>query len=383
MFDIEGGQALSEARHEAVYEYVSKAVNSGEFSGQRRLPTDLQLAEKFDVSRPTVARAMKRLQQEGLITRKAGSGTFVNPSREKPSGSFGLIIPELGNSEIFEPMYSQMAREAQECGFNLLLGDSGHIDQDHYERGRGAFSVERVIETCQRFVDEGVAGVFFVPMAGSTDSRDSDRRVLEMLKRRHTPVVLIDRDTAVFPDRSSYDLVAVDHIRGQFMATQHLLDLGRRRMLFVQEEGSMDSLERRISGFQLALVRAGLPYDQACVRKGALTDPGFIESIVSTSGLDAIVCENDVIAAQIIDGLERHGLRVPEDCSVVGFNDVNYSRLFRIPLTSVRQPCAEIGAVAVRMMNSRLINPQLPGRSTSIAPKLIVRDSCGATARDS
>lgn len=369
---------MSEARHEVVYEHVSKAINSGEFSAQKRLPTDLELAAKFDVSRPTVARAMKRLQLEGLIIRKAGSGTFVNTFRDKPSGSFGLIIPELGNSEIFEPMYSQMAREAQGCGFNLLLGDSGHVGRDRYERGRSAFSVDRVISTCQRFVDEGVAGVFFVPMAGSTDSRDSDRRVLAMLERRHTPVVLLDRDTALFPDRSSYDLVAVDHIRGQFMATQHLLDLGRRRMLFVQEEGSLDSLERRISGFQLALLRAGLPYDNTCIRKGVLTDSDFIESIVSTSGLDAIVCENDVVAAQMIDGLTRHGLNVPHDCSVVGFNDVNYSRLFRIPLTSVRQPCAEIGAVAVRMMQSRLVNPKLPGRSTFIAPKLIVRDSCGA-----
>ncbi|HVJ83456.1 MAG TPA: substrate-binding domain-containing protein, partial [Planctomycetia bacterium] len=93
---------------------------------------------------------------------------------------------------------------------------------------------------------------------------------------------------------------------------------------------------------------------------------------------DAVLCANDQVAAQLLRSLAAAGLRVPGDVRIVGFDDVRFATLLAPALTTVRQPCRELAAVALKTMLERFADPTIPPRGISLAPTLAVRDSCGA-----
>ena len=93
------------------------------------------------------------------------------------------------------------------------------------------------------------------------------------------------------------------------------------------------------------------------------------------------MCENDVLAAHLMKTLEELGVRIPDDVSVVGYDDVRYAHLLRVPLTTVSQPCEQIGRAAAQLMLERIAHPDLPARETLVTPSLAIRESV-STARD-
>jgi DNA-binding LacI/PurR family transcriptional regulator len=94
--------------------------------------------------------------------------------------------------------------------------------------------------------------------------------------------------------------------------------------------------------------------------------------------MDAILCANDMTAAQLMRTLLGAGLRIPEEIRVAGIDDVRYAGLLPVPLTTFHQPCREIGAAAIATMLDRIANPHLPARSILLNGHVVVRQSCGA-----
>ena len=117
---------IKKRKHAVIFQSLERAILSGERRAGERLPSEHELVEIFTASRPTVARALRELQHAGLIDRRAGSGTFVRQRSPVRTGRklFGLLIPELGSTEIFEPICAGM-RQLQTSGHSLLWGDSG------------------------------------------------------------------------------------------------------------------------------------------------------------------------------------------------------------------------------------------------------------------
>src|SRR5215472_4384725 len=94
--------------------------------------------------------------------------------------------------------------------------------------------------------------------------------------------------------------------------------------------------------------------------------------------MDAVVCASDLTAAQLIRTVEKSKIRVPNDVRVVGFDDAKYATLVSVPLTTVQQPCRDIAITAFQTRLSRIAEPTLPARNILLAPRLVVRESCGA-----
>jgi DNA-binding LacI/PurR family transcriptional regulator len=110
-------------------------------------------------------------------------------------------------------------------------------------------------------------------------------------------------------------------------------------------------------------------------------DPNDVESIrgiVSTISPDGIVCANDITAAHLMQTLQALGIAVPKQIRMVGIDDVKYAGLLGVPLTTLRQPCREIGEVAISTMLERIANPELPARDILLDCKLVIRLSCGS-----
>lgn len=103
-----------------------------------------------------------------------------------------------------------------------------------------------------------------------------------------------------------------------------------------------------------------------------------MQQVMETLRPEAMVCANDRIAGHLMHGLIRLNYRIPEDIRIVGIDDVEYANLLPIPLTTVHQPCREIGVAAMAAMLERVTNPDMPIRDILLDCKLVIRDSCGA-----
>ena len=357
-------------KHRQVFEYVLSDIKSGKLKSGDRLPTEAELVKQFGLSRPTVARALHDLQNLGLVERKVGSGTYVRES-QKPieSWRFGLLIPGLGSTEIFEPICGQLARLVQKHHHTLLWGDLGEKQSDP--------NPGLIEQVCESYIRQKVAGVFFAPLELTEDKDQVNRSVIAAMNAAGIPIVLLDRDIVSFPQRSGFDLVGIDNRQAGFLITEHLIQLGCRRIDFLSKPDSAPTVMLRIAGYREALLDSGVLPDQKWIHSGDPSDRSFIQSILD-GGATAIICANDLTAANLMRTLDLLGCPVPQQIRVVGFDDVRYAELLRPSLTTIHQPCTDIGTIAMQVMLERINNPNFPSRDILVHPTLVVRQSCGA-----
>jgi GntR family transcriptional regulator of arabinose operon len=356
-------------RYRQIHEELHAAIQDGSLRPGDRLPSEAELGKRYNASRITVAKAVNELQLQGLVTRQPGSGTHVLAPASSMGHVFGLLIPELGRSEIFEPICQGMMQSPLSKPHSLLWGHS---------MPGGAEQEQDAEQLCHQYVAQKVSGVFFAPLE-LTPAKDAvNKRIVAALDRARIGMVLLDRCYAPYPTRSKYDLVGIDNRRAGFLITQHLLVHGAKRIAFVAMPLSASTVAARIAGYREALLAYGIGLQKDMVCFGDPDDPDFIQKVLTEYGPDAIVGANDFTAARVMKELEKLGIRVPEDIRIVGIDDVKYARLLPVPLTTQHQNCADIGAVAMMTMLQRLENPDLPTRDVLLQTHTVVRRSCGA-----
>ncbi len=190
--------------HRSIYEQLLREIEDGRWKIGDRLPSEALLCERFSASRITVAKAIGQLQREGRVRRRAGSGTFV----QQPSSAggtalrFGLLIPDLGLTEIFEPMCRGMMTSPLARPHSLTWG---HTAEDAESAEAGAEDL------CRQFIAQRVTGVFFAPLEYSADRHAANLRVVTALEKAGIAIVLLDRCLEPFPRRSKYDLIGIDN----------------------------------------------------------------------------------------------------------------------------------------------------------------------------
>lgn len=297
------------------------------------------------------------------------------PESQQKETLWGLVVPE-AHGGIFAPMSAQMTRTAREAGHGLLFADPRAPDDPPEDVAR------RLEELAREYLARRIAGVFFMPLLLPPASMRINAKFVDALDRAGIPVILLDRDIYDYPRRSKYDLVDVANRRSAQAITEHLLGLGHRCIRYATHPEAASTATARIAGYEDALRDAGITPEPGWIHPVNIRDRAATEAMLRACRADAFVCLNDALAAHLIRALSEIGIRVPDDVAVVGFDDVDYATLVLVPLTTMRQPCEQIGAMAVRMMTERMREPTLPARQLTFACELIVRDSCGAARRD-
>jgi DNA-binding LacI/PurR family transcriptional regulator len=361
-------------RHAHISRELLNEILSGKHDGPGRLPSEAQLVKRFRVSRPTVARALMDLKNQGVIERRAGSGTYLSKSPPAAAGGtrqLGLLVPGLGEIEIFEVICGELASLARVHDLGMHWGGGRH-------RAEAAMSIAEAEALCDYYIERGLHGVFFAPFEHTPDHEAANRRITERLTHAGITVVLLDRDLYNFPRRSGLDLVGLDNFGGGYVLAEHLIKLGARRLRFVSRPYSAGTVEARKLGAAAALHAHGLEVTRDFMHTGDCGDPKFVRGITAARMCDAIICANDHTAARLLQTLARLGLRVPQQIRVVGFDDVRFATLLSVPLTTMRQPCRDLALTAFNAMLERMKNPTLPARSLMLHPHLVVRESCGA-----
>lgn len=363
-------------KHVEIARELRAEIASGKYGTAGRLPSEAQLSARFSVSRPTAAQALRTLESEGLVERRAGSGTFARATGGAVAANarrlLALLIPDLGNTEIFQLICGEIASLARVHDYSLVWGGSGQPRLD-----AGA-SLRHAEELCRHYIEQRVSGVFFAPYELVPEQGEANRNMAVMLRDAGIQVVLIDRDLVPFPERSDFDLVGVDNIAAGWQLGMHLIKLGCRDLRFVTRPLSAPTVAARIAGVREALAQSGVSIPPDLVCTGDPSDTRVVRQWVTPNRPDAFVCANDHTAALLLRTLHALKVEVPRQVRVVGLDDVKFATLVSPALTTVHQPCRDIAITAFRAMQERLADPTLPARHFALTPRLMVRDSCGA-----
>jgi len=356
-------------KYRQVYSALRREIESGRLKRGDRVPSEAELVRKFGASRITIGRAVRDLQSAGLVERRAGSGTYVKTPQAASAMSFGLLIPDLGETEIFEPICQGMMASPLAREHALLWGSPN---------GAGSSKEERAWQLCRQYIDRRVSGVFFAPLELTPDKDDVNKRIAQALDEARIPIVLLDRTVLPYPRRGHHDLVGIDNRRAGYVITEHLLQLGCRRIAFVAVPNTAATVDAREAGYREALYAWDAPADRRFVLRLDPAEAADVRSLMESARPDAIVCANDRTAARLMQTLLRLGHVVPRDVRLVGIDDAEYASLLPVPLTTLRQPTRQIGHAALAAMLDRIARTDLPPRDILLHCELVVRESCGA-----
>jgi LacI family transcriptional regulator len=261
-----------------------------------------------------------------------------------------------------------------------------------------AYSTEVVKGTIEAGAESGVAvvvtGTKDLAGGGASWARDlvaAGRRAvitltngptaaqLAALSRVRLPVVVID--PLNLPD-APVSSVGCTNFAGGLSATQHLLDLGHRRIAYLGGPATTAVNQARMQGFRAAMEAAGVPVPPEYVRTGGFCYPHGLQEGAAVLDLDptptAVFAAGDESALGAIQAARARGLRVPEDLSVVGFDDTELATMTSPQLTTVRQPLREMGAVALRTALRLAAGEKIDSRHVELATELVVRGSTRA-----
>lgn len=323
-------------KHEVLELSWRRRIEAGEWGPGYRLPPLTTLCDLHDVSRSTVDRVCRSLEQDGLIVRRQGSGTYVAPNR--PRLTNGLLgFSGFGFQQKPRPSYWSRLQEG--------------IEEVAASKDKAVLLLDHASLTGWDKVD----GVL---LTGSTPAQIS--QLLQKLPAGLPRVILL---TLV----DGEPCVTADDAQSGRIATHHLLSLGHRRIAYMMDEGEAIA-KRRIFGYREALEQFGiealsnwraplLPPDAS--RRGSAFD--FVEHGYETmrrwlkngwyeSGCTGLLVQNDLLAAGVLQACHEEKLSVPQELSVIGFDNLEVCRYLTPQLTSVEVPLHEVGAAAAELL---------------------------------
>lgn len=358
----------SKQKYHKLYTSIKKDIESLVYRNSDKLPTEIELAEQYHVSRPTVAKALDLLRQSGHIERISGVGTFVRYRPNIDVKNFALLIPGLGETEIFESICGHMSHLSQIKNFNLIW--NGSMQQDAEMRR------QHIQQLANRYIEQQrIDGVFFTPLELTSKKDSVNLDIVNRFDAAGIPVVLMDRDIVSFPLRSKYDVVGVDNFRLGYLLTRHLLDQGCSNVVFFARPYSAPTVNMRIYGYQQALQDANVQFCPDDIHIENIESPRFIESLLSASDTPGILCANDTTASKLMPLIEDHGYKIPDDVKIAGVDDIKYANYLRVPLTTYRQPSKDIAEEAIELMLTRIREPHQKARTVFLDGELVVRKS--------
>ena len=342
-------------------------IKNGELPYGIMLPPEKELAIKFNVSRPTISKVYDTLQSEGLIKKKAGSGTCVVFSKNNKHYTLGLLLPGAGESEIFGVINDQFMELSKQKDFTFLWDGTVTNNADMRQ--------SIIMKICQSYIEKKVDGIFFSPLERTHNAHIVNESICKILDSEKIPLILIDRDIYPFPNRSKHDIVGIDNFHAGYVMTNCLVKNGCESIHFFCRKDSANSVGIRLAGCRSACSNAGIVFNDSNIFCGEPSDCDLVRKISVIPGKTGILCANDTTAAVLMSSLNKLGIKVSSDVLMAGINDMKYSKHLQVQLTSYRQPLLEIASISIEMMLRRLSNPNKPVCTVNVTGKIIERDS--------
>lgn len=329
-----------------LYQQIANAlrakIESGELQSGDQLPTEAEISKTYNVSRITSKRALTELENEKLIYRIQGKGSFVStlqPPRQASSGSGKdvlLILPFAHNPGLGD----------YEKGINEYLAGTD------YTLNIQSNTIVGQRKLLQSALQSSHSGLIFYPV-----NSVSDLGILYQYHLSGYPVVTMDKCIQGIPFLS----VVADNFNGGYQAARHLIENNHTRIAFLSSQKIEDSssLQERYFGYLKALYEAGLANpgmhdltEQGLAHDNPASQEYFVRLIESVieQGITGIVAENDLMAIKIIQAAKERGLSIPDHFSIVGFDDIQLAGLIEPKLTTISQDFERMGYLAAESL---------------------------------
>ena len=320
------------------------------------MATIKDIAKDIGVSVATVSNVLngkpnvgREIRQKVLrVARKLGysPNRAAQAMRTGRTRAIGLVLPDLTNP-FFPELAQAVENTARTAGLLVCLIDSqGRIDGES-----NGFAL---------LMQHSVDGVIWCPVGA---------KLPENLRNFSHPIVLIDRP------RPGFDVVHSDYLKGGLLLAEYALRMGHSRIGLLSGPQNLTSARQRRDGFVNAFPEMFKIAWEVHLKFDGLLTPDAIDALKHRKGATLIVAGNDLIAINAIRCLVEHGVRVPEDVSVTGFDNIRWSDVVTPRLTTIAQPVGAIGAKAVELVREKMSGASIANRCTVLDVTLIERDS--------
>ncbi|WP_256758946.1 GntR family transcriptional regulator [Cohnella sp. WQ 127256] len=347
-------------------EEILSWIASGRYRPGDKLPSENELAEQFSLSRQTVRQSIGELVQEGWLAREQGKGTFVNrksAERRISSGNrtVGLITTSISDY-IFPSIVRGVEAALKDKGYRLLLSSTDNRK-------------DRERECLEIMLSHSVCALIVEPTKSAEGNPNFDNYLA--IEDHGIPMLMINES---YPDLDCPS-VRVDDDAGGLMAASYVLELGHQRIAGFFKTDDLQGV-RRMKGFIRACREHHISPDGGKIVRYSTEDKSerpqqmLRELLLSDEPPTAIVCYNDQLAVSMLDTVRDLGLRIPEDLSVIGYDDSFLATATEIKLTTIEHPKSGLGEHAANLLIAQLENVTTPNdKEILFPPKLIVRQS--------
>lgn len=337
-------------KYQKVIDWVKEEIAAGNLKYGDRMPSEMELGEKFGLSRQTVRHATGELVQEHILTRVQGSGTYVGdvhaPQREEKHMRVA-VLSTFYESYIFPPTLKGIGEVLARAGYSMEVSFTDNLVS------RERQILEKLLE------QDNIDGLIVEPSKSALPN--PNLHYYRQFRERGVPIIFFN---AFYPDLDA-PCVRIDDAKIAGKATDILISAGHREIvgIFKADDGQG---RLRYAGFAEALDRASIPMDQedviwidtpATLNLAEMGDYLFYR----LKGHTGIVCYNDQIAYQLIDLALKRGFRVPGDLSVVGIDDADLANMSKVPFTSFPHPKAVLGEKVAENLICMIRNPEFDG----------------------
>ena len=363
-----------------LYEQIAKELKnkilSGEYLKDQKLPTENELAQEYNVSRITSKRALEELKKEGLIYRVRGSGSFVNEINEErmqaittpainTARAIAIIMPKHVTESSFAQSINGAVKVFEKAGYYSIIHSGVKNSEDE----------KKIIK---KMYEDGIGGIIYYPV--------SDREnysLMHHLYLENYPIVTIDKYFESLPISN----VIADNYNGERMATEYLIKLGHEKIAFVSDLSieSTTSIRNRYFGYAKALKSQG-KYEKEDIVKSGFTDEyhrkhqekhyATIISELREKEVTGIIAVNDLVATYLMRTAIKMGVLVPEELSIIGFDDLEMSKHLQVPLTTIRQNFDKIGESAAELIIKMIESQDYEYQQIKLPVTVIERKSC-------
>lgn len=278
---------------------------------------------------------------------------------KKRTETIGLVISDVSNV-FFSNLAKGVEDECRRKGWNLVLCNTN----DKHERD---------ISYIQVLADKGVDGILFCMALDSNKKKAKES--IQLLEKLKLPFVMVDR----FLEEADCCSVIVDHKQGGYTATRRLLELGHKRIGCVTGPMNLEDSIDRLVGYRQALEENHIEYDSKLIFEGNYdceSGEAAAEYFADTDAT-AVFAFNDMSAYGVYKGLKRKGILIPDDMSLIGYDNIFFSELLDVPLTTVNQPVYEMGVEAVHQLITEIDSGINTKKCITFQPTLVIRESAG------
>jgi len=338
--------------------WLQDRIEQGYYATNEKIPTENELVKLSGLSRATVRQALRNLENDGYIIRKKRLGSFVQKIEKKSTNipTVGILIPDIRSG--YAPILARGAEdEATKNNVSLILCNTDDM------LSQAGYHIERLIKL-------NVSGIIYIPVAASDQK---NLKVINKLIRKKIPVVLADRGI----QDSNLDFVTTNNFDGSRQITQHLINNGHERIAFLSN--NLYSTERlRYDGFMSKMKEHNINQDPSITirDKGAFNVNRYLnhahQILKNKRKFTAVYAGHDRIALLFYAAAKNLGMRVPEDFSLVGYDNMP---LTTVSLTTMHQPIYEMGQESLRLIISRMNNEKSNIKNIILNSNLIERSS--------